>query len=107
MNKELQVATKKYALIYLFSERKQIKLDLYYRLSDGTRNRALDKDKIAELSHKLSSIGSEIQFYQRRITGVDEEIKRIKHENNGLVTELQRSRTVSFLKLKNRFIGIM
>jgi chromosome segregation ATPase len=74
-----------------------VPISAIYRLSDGTRNRAIDKDRIAELSHKLSAIESEINFYQRRISGVEEEIKRIKQENNGLITQLQRSRTVSIL----------
>ncbi|KAI6190747.1 Cytoplasmic intermediate filament protein [Aphelenchoides bicaudatus] len=46
------------------------------KLSDGTRQRAIDKDRIAELSHKLSNVESEINFYQRRIGAVDDEIKK-------------------------------
>jgi hypothetical protein len=55
------------------------------------------------LSHKLSSVESEINFYQRRINAIDDEIKRIKGENNGLLSELQRSRTVSCFFEKNLY----
>ncbi|KAI6222633.1 hypothetical protein M3Y95_00914300 [Aphelenchoides besseyi] len=63
------------------------------KLSDATRDRAVDNDKLAAILHRLSTIDSEVKFYQRRIESVDEEIRRIKNENNGLLTQLQRFRT--------------
>lgn len=56
----------------------------------------MERDKIDEFLVVLSNIEAEINLLRRRIALLEEEISRIKKENQRLVGELQRARTVSF-----------
>lgn len=72
----------------------QAEIDEYRRrLDDGLRGRAEDRVKIDDLLGTLSTIEAEVNLLRRRIALLEEEITRIKVENQNLMTELQRART--------------
>ncbi|VDK30209.1 unnamed protein product [Anisakis simplex] len=63
------------------------------RFDEATKARLVDREKIDELLVQLSNIEAEINLLRRRIALLEEELMRIKKENQRLVGELQRART--------------
>lgn len=58
-----------------------------------------DRERIDELLVILSNIEAEINLLKRRIALLEEEISRIKKDNQRLAAELQRARTVRIVFL--------
>ena len=67
-----------------------------------------DRQKIDDLLVLLSQIEAEVNLLKRRIALLEEEIARIKRENQQLMGELQRARTVgvSHLLCKSGYIWL-
>ena len=65
-----------------------------FRLDDALSGRTEDREKIDDLLKTLSTIEAEILYLKRRIGLLEEEISRIKRENQNRMSELQRARTV-------------
>jgi len=59
------------------------------------RARETDRAKIDQLLVTLSNIEAEINLLKRRIAELEGEVKRIKQENQRLMSELTRARTVA------------
>uniref|UniRef100_A0A915PZQ1 IF rod domain-containing protein n=1 Tax=Setaria digitata TaxID=48799 RepID=A0A915PZQ1_9BILA len=82
---------------FFFNQQIPLKLDANHIIFDlgypATKARLADRDKIDELLVALSNIEAEINLLRRRIALLEEEILRIKKENQRLVGELQRART--------------
>lgn len=58
----------------------------------------MDRNKIDDLIAQLSQIEADINALKRRITELEEEVMRIKKDNQRLLGELQRTRTVRYGK---------
>lgn len=72
-------------------------LSKYYRYGE-LRSGGTDRKKTDDVFSRLSQIEAEINALRRRITELEEEVMRIKKENQRLLGELQRTRTVCFPK---------
>uniref|UniRef100_A0A914DLG4 Intermediate filament protein n=1 Tax=Acrobeloides nanus TaxID=290746 RepID=A0A914DLG4_9BILA len=67
--------------------------ELKRKYDEALRGRAEDRDKIDELLVILSNIEAENNLLRRRISDLEEEVRRVKSENQRLLSELQRIRT--------------
>uniref|UniRef100_A0A183EIW6 IF rod domain-containing protein n=1 Tax=Gongylonema pulchrum TaxID=637853 RepID=A0A183EIW6_9BILA len=63
------------------------------RYEDALRARDLDSNKIDTMLIELAQIEADINALRRRITELEEEVMRIKKDNQSLLGELQRTRT--------------
>uniref|UniRef100_F1KTL2 Intermediate filament protein ifa-1 n=1 Tax=Ascaris suum TaxID=6253 RepID=F1KTL2_ASCSU len=67
--------------------------DYRRKYDDALRGREHDRATIDELITALSRIEAEVNALKRRIADLEEEVFRIKKENQKLIGELQRART--------------
>ncbi|KAL3990410.1 Intermediate filament protein ifb-1 [Acanthocheilonema viteae] len=67
--------------------------DYRKRYEEALQSRDTDRKKIDDMFLRLSQIEAEINALRRRITELEEEVMRIKKENQRLLGELQRTRT--------------
>uniref|UniRef100_A0A915ASE7 Intermediate filament protein ifa-1 n=1 Tax=Parascaris univalens TaxID=6257 RepID=A0A915ASE7_PARUN len=67
--------------------------DYRRKYDDALRGREHDRATIDELIAALSRIEAEVNALKRRIADLEEEVFRIKKENQKLIGELQRART--------------
>ncbi|VDN88421.1 unnamed protein product, partial [Brugia pahangi] len=70
--------------------------DYRKRYDEALRLCDVDRKKIDEMFSQLAKIEAEINALRRRITELEEEVMRIKKDNQRLLGELQRTRTVCF-----------
>ncbi|KAK6113519.1 Intermediate filament protein ifb-1 [Brugia pahangi] len=63
------------------------------RYDEALRSCDVDRKKIDEMFSQLAKIEAEINALRRRITELEEEVMRIKKDNQRLLGELQRTRT--------------
>ncbi|CAJ0583969.1 unnamed protein product, partial [Mesorhabditis spiculigera] len=65
----------------------------YRRLFDqAVRDHSADRLKIEELLEKLSKLEADINLLKRKLAGLEEEVTRVKKENQRMVGDLQRAR---------------
>ncbi|GMT33097.1 hypothetical protein PFISCL1PPCAC_24394, partial [Pristionchus fissidentatus] len=67
--------------------------DVRKKYEDAVAGRNGDRAKIDELLVTLSNIEADINLLKRRIAELEEEVRRMKAENQKMLSELQRART--------------